>query len=470
MIDNELLRKAESGDVDSIIDIALAYTYGEEGEDNIDKSYYWFSRALEIEPENVRAINGLGNCYYYGDGVAKDELKGVQLYRKAAEMDGMGGQYNLAKHLEKEKNPECMEWFQKVSDAGDEDAPFDMACIFYDGEIVPQDIKLAFHNLRLASERGNTYAMTRLGVEYLQGRHIEKDPSKAFELFNKAYESGNGLAARQMAIAYLNGFGVEPDITKFIEWGEKAADLGEDDKSSVYYAAASQYQKDKSYDGLMNSAEWYKKSADLGNVNGVMSTCTSYAVIALLHQNKTIGAWKDAIDAWEIVYDYAKKLLEDYYPTGEYNISPDDYHTMVFNVQESIYNRAICYYYLHDYSSAIRMLSDPECPNKTKQKVLLGACLFQADSSFKESISYLKLSENQDYIKEEKTAEEDFVYASASVILSGFYRLEGDMKHAVEILDQAYASIKDKDCRETIIAAERKRYVKKLLSFKYIEK
>ena len=122
MIDKELIEKAESGNVDAIISLGFAYYDREDGEENRGKAFELYTKALELDPNNAKAINNLGNCYNNGVGVEENSEKAMELYR-----------------LRRQKNPECLEWYQKAFENGDTDAPYDIATIYCEGEIVSQD-------------------------------------------------------------------------------------------------------------------------------------------------------------------------------------------------------------------------------------------------------------------------------------------------------------------------------------------
>lgn len=139
MIDKELIEKAESGNVDAIISLGFAYYDREDGEENRGKAFELYTKALELDPNNAKAINNLGNCYNNGVGVEENSEKAMELYRKSTEMGYPNAQHNLADGLRRQKNPECLEWYQKAFENGDTDAPYDIATIYCEGEIVSQD-------------------------------------------------------------------------------------------------------------------------------------------------------------------------------------------------------------------------------------------------------------------------------------------------------------------------------------------
>lgn len=186
MIDKDLIDKAESGDVDALVSLGVAYYNEEDGKENQGKAFELFSKALEIAPNNVKAINNIANCYNNGVGVDENKQKAMELYREAAETGHANSQYNLANELSRQENPECLEWYQKAFENGDVDAPYEIARIYYNGKIVPKDCEKYIEYLTKADEIGNNYATFDLAYSYLTGDCVETNKEKGAALMEKA--------------------------------------------------------------------------------------------------------------------------------------------------------------------------------------------------------------------------------------------------------------------------------------------
>ena len=75
-----LRRAADHGSVEAQVKLAeLALL-----EDKFDEAVLWFSKAAD--QDDADAAFNLGSLYYLGRGVAKDEAKAVEYYRKAARL------------------------------------------------------------------------------------------------------------------------------------------------------------------------------------------------------------------------------------------------------------------------------------------------------------------------------------------------------------------------------------------------
>lgn len=337
MIDRDLIRKAETGDVDSIITLANAYYDGIDGEGNCYKAFELYSKALEAEPENVRAINCLGNCYNHGVGVDQDTKKAEELYRKAANIGDPFAQYNLARHLEKRNDSECLEWYEEAYKNGDVDAPLCKAIIFLEGKIVPEDRKKYIDYLIKADEIGNNGATLDLACAYLQGDLVEKSIDKGFELMQKAAAGGNKYAANNLSVMYEEGFGIEADTEKSIEWAKNAANLG--DTERIFQLAVTYFYGDKSTpEDKSKAVEFFILAANAGSSTAMenLGICYSNGYGVEVDKNKSVE-WleKAAREGSREAIDNLKDLYAE--------VDPDNYATKYFELVRSIADDG--YYY-----------------------------------------------------------------------------------------------------------------------------
>jgi TPR repeat protein len=176
-------------------------------------------------------MNSLGWAYENGTGVAKDEAKAVELYKKAAElgndiaMVNLGWAYARGNGITKDVVT-AFEWYKKAVELGNPKGMYNLGVMYEYGRGVTKDEIKAVEWYNKAIELGNTNAMHNLGVLYGDGRGVAKDEIKAAELFKKAAELGNGDAAYNLGIMYRNGRGVAKDEAKARELFKKSADLG----------------------------------------------------------------------------------------------------------------------------------------------------------------------------------------------------------------------------------------------------
>ncbi|ENU27824.1 tetratricopeptide repeat protein [Acinetobacter modestus] len=79
---NDLLRKAENGDVLAQYNLGWVYQNSQDVIQNYEKAFEWYSKAAN--QGNAQAQYNLGSLYQNGQGVEKDDKKAFEWYRKAA--------------------------------------------------------------------------------------------------------------------------------------------------------------------------------------------------------------------------------------------------------------------------------------------------------------------------------------------------------------------------------------------------
>src|SRR5215213_78798 len=88
-------RAAENGSVEAQVKLAEIAVL----EEKFEEAFLWFSKAAD--QDDADAAFNLGSLYYVGRGVAKDEAKATEYYRKAARL-GMPEAKNVLKSLDQE--------------------------------------------------------------------------------------------------------------------------------------------------------------------------------------------------------------------------------------------------------------------------------------------------------------------------------------------------------------------------------
>ena len=224
----ELLKRAEAGELDAIEEIANSYYRGKNGfpEDN-EKALFWYGKALEVDPNNLVGLNGIGNIYYNGYGVPADIEKGVAYYLRAAALGYSKSQYNIASHYEDEEDPACIGWYEKAFENGESDAAFQLYSIYEDGRIVERNAKKSIEWLIKGAEAGDLSCQVDLASCYLSGESVERDEALAAKWMLAAAEGGKATAMSNLAIMYEKGDAVCQDWQLSDEWAVKAARNGQ---------------------------------------------------------------------------------------------------------------------------------------------------------------------------------------------------------------------------------------------------
>ena len=108
----------------------------------------------------------LGIAYSHAQGVARDTVKAVK-------------------------------WFRKAADQGLADAQLEMGGAYAEGEGVPTDVAVAAKWYRKAAEQGNATAQHELGYAYAEGEGVPKDVVQAYKWYNLS-AAGDADALKQL--------------------------------------------------------------------------------------------------------------------------------------------------------------------------------------------------------------------------------------------------------------------------------
>jgi hypothetical protein len=109
------------------------------------------------------------------------------------------------------------------AEAGDAEAQFQLAVIYQNGRLVPQDQALAREWLLKAAAQGHVKAMFNLGVTYGEGHGVPVDDAEAFRWYQAAAAEGDPRAHYNLGQFYLAGRGAPADGAKANEhWFEAA--------------------------------------------------------------------------------------------------------------------------------------------------------------------------------------------------------------------------------------------------------
>ncbi|EEH55848.1 uncharacterized protein MICPUCDRAFT_10629, partial [Micromonas pusilla CCMP1545] len=220
---------ADRGDAASMQGIGYCYYFGEGVELDHRKAFEWVEKASELG--HVGATHDLADYYRSGIGVEKDVPKAVELYVKAA---GLGDSY-AARELgyiyeggwwgvARDKK-EALKWYRVAVELGTTDAQRHLDRL---GDEFHNETKFAeaVYWYRKGDDRGDAGCMHMIGLCYRYGNGVEKDMRKAFEWLEKASELGHVGATHDLAVYYENGTGVDKDEAKAIELHVNAAGLG----------------------------------------------------------------------------------------------------------------------------------------------------------------------------------------------------------------------------------------------------
>ncbi len=194
----------------------------------------------------------LGEMYYGGQGVSKDDAEAVKWWQKAAEQGHAKAQYNLG------------EIYRSGNPYGDQPI----------NSVVITDNAKAAVWYQKAAARGLARAQFQLGWMYLFGEGVSKDSAKAAEWFKKAATQGHIEAQYRLAVMYGSGTGVPKDGTKAVDWLEKAA---AQEHAEAQHRLGNIYSQGKFVPkNDAKAMEWYQKAATQGHVDAQSVLGTMY--------------------------------------------------------------------------------------------------------------------------------------------------------------------------------------------------
>ncbi len=184
-----------------------------------------FDEHLEnAEAGEVEAQYEVGIMYLKGQGVAQDREKALQWLKRAS--DG-GYQQATSKLGRIQEQQEKFKQSLRQAESGDLEAQYDVAMMYLKGRGVDTDGAKARKWLGKAADKGDTRAITRLGIINFKGENGGSDFKQALTLFNRVSDR-SALAQYYLGEMYADGSGVKQDYPAAIEWYRKAAAGGFD--------------------------------------------------------------------------------------------------------------------------------------------------------------------------------------------------------------------------------------------------
>ena len=196
---SEIEKKAEEGDLESVITLAFVYSKGEIVPKDIKKSQQYF----EYAASKHYAIAEYNLGYFYSNaenGYPIDYKKAVEMYKRAAAQNELSAISNLG-----------------------------FLYTYGFGDIIKIDLKKAVRCAFKAAKGGRPIAQRNLGLDYYHGDGIKQNYAKAIEWFTRAIKSGETDAYYDLGKCYYYGHGVEKDLDRAFLLMMRAAVSGDAD-------------------------------------------------------------------------------------------------------------------------------------------------------------------------------------------------------------------------------------------------
>lgn len=204
---NELLQKAESGDVKAQHALAYAYKDGNGIPQNDNEAFKWFKKSAE--GGNVWAQYDLGEVYHVGLGCEQDYAEAVKWITKAAESGlsqaqcSLGYAYQYGEGVQ-QNYTEAVKWHMKAAEQNDAIAQYNLSLCYENGLGVEENPSEYVKWLKKSADNGFAAAQLKLGLSYYEGYRVEKNYDLAIKYLQEAANQG-----MEGAIPILKQLGVQ---------------------------------------------------------------------------------------------------------------------------------------------------------------------------------------------------------------------------------------------------------------------
>lgn len=262
LVIGHLQQAASKGYAEAQFHLGECYFEGRGVKKDEQKAHYWFQLAASQKHAEAHSTNPedlkegfvqqpykvdpagqylLGCLYFDGKEIAKDEIFAAQCFRRAADQGDAPSQYKLGlcyfEGRGVEKNEkQAIDYFHLAADRGNADAQYNLAELYSKGEGVEKNETLAVKYYKLAAEQGHIKAQFNLGLRYYVGFGVTKNEALAVKYFQLAADKGHVSAQNNLGWRYIEGKGVEKDKGRAFHYFHLAAEQG---------SAYAQYNLDK---------------------------------------------------------------------------------------------------------------------------------------------------------------------------------------------------------------------------------
>ncbi len=211
---------------DSMFVMGQKYFRGEGVAKNEEEAAKWFLKSAENgHPTGQRAA---GLCYVNGWGVQRDISKAAEWYEKSARQGDPIAQNNLGRMYELGAlgDPNlsvAYDWYCKAAAQDFSVAQDNLGRLLYEGRGVTQNKQKAIEWFKKAAESGEPWSQYQLGMFLLTGDSMTKDETQAAIWFRKSADQGKACAQYEIGHCFENGLGVPANPREAVIWYEKAA-------------------------------------------------------------------------------------------------------------------------------------------------------------------------------------------------------------------------------------------------------
>jgi len=223
----ETVAKADSGDVDAMVETARMLREGDGIKKDLPRAVSYYRKA--VESGSIQAASSLGYMYIVGEGVKSDLSEAERLLNIAVDAGDPGAMCNMG-FLYSGKDPALMrEYFEKAADMGSAKAMKNLGAMYSAGQGVDADKKKGAEWYSKAAELGDADSICVLASMYRNGDGIPEDKAKAADLYRKAADMGESDAQYDLAFMLDSGEGIPVDHEEAEKYFRMAADQEDSD-------------------------------------------------------------------------------------------------------------------------------------------------------------------------------------------------------------------------------------------------
>lgn len=157
---------------------------------------------------------------------------------------------------------------QGLAEQNDARAAFILATIYYQEGTDAGDQRGIFWD-KIAAENGHAEAAYRLALAYQLGQGLEQDNTQAVRWYTQAAQAHHAKAQRSLGAMYEGGYGVKQNIQQAYAWYKRAAAQGLPDaqlRLGTMFFEGRGVKADR-----VQAQHWIRKSAEAGNHNAQLA-------------------------------------------------------------------------------------------------------------------------------------------------------------------------------------------------------
>ena len=121
-------------------------------------------------------------------------------------------------YLKKEYKGAMEIYLSVVDESGSVEAMYNIANMYYLGQGVLKDYKIAYNWYKRAADEGDALSMYNISLLYERGEGVDQDAGDSFDWCQRAAKSGLPLAMYKLGLMYIQGFGVSQDMSQAKYW------------------------------------------------------------------------------------------------------------------------------------------------------------------------------------------------------------------------------------------------------------